>query len=67
MRDPAELMMVAERNADWTEQKHSHNDASFRHRLSVALICFDEHLIAWDDIRRVIQGWRMARFRMRMY
>ncbi len=59
---------MARNHARWNEDQHHHPAVDFRRSLVEALSCLDgdeENNIPWDDVRRVIQGWRIVRFRLR--
>ncbi len=57
-------MQVARNTARWNEDRHSRTAGDFRRGLAELLGCYDESL-PWDDVRRVIQAWCIARFRRR--
>ncbi len=63
-----ERMRAARNIARWHEDQHYRTGADFRRGVAEVLSCFDEDgdgVVPWDDIRRVIQGWCIVRFRLR--
>ncbi len=63
-----ERMRVARNNARWSEDQHYRAAVDFRRDVAETLSCLaadDEAVIPWDDVRRVIQGWCIALFRLR--
>ncbi len=57
-------MRAARNNARWNEDQHYRTAVDFRRDVAELFACFDEAL-PWDDVRHVIQGWCMVRFRLR--
>ncbi len=61
-------MRAARDNARWNEDQHYRTAVDFRRDLAEALSGLhekEEAAIPWDDVRRVIQGWCIVRFRLR--
>ncbi len=61
-------MRAAINNARWDEDQHYHTAVDFRRGVAEVLSCLEENgevIIPWDDVRRVIQGWGIVRFRLR--
>ncbi len=57
-------MRVARNNTRWREDQHHRTAVDFRRGVAELLACCDEAL-PWDDVRRVVQSWAIARFRLR--
>jgi hypothetical protein len=55
---------VAIYRARWREDQHYRTAGDFRREVAKLLGCLDETL-PWDDIRRVIQGWCIVRYKQR--
>ncbi len=58
-------MRVARNYAHWNEDQHYRTDGDFRRDVAELLCC--DHALPWDDVRRVIQAWGIARFRLRWH
>jgi hypothetical protein len=64
-----ERVQVARNSAHWTEDKHYRTPGYFRQGVAEVLTCLEQDAdatIPWDDMQRVIQGWRIVRFRLRL-
>jgi hypothetical protein len=51
----------------WTEAQHYRTTGDFRRDVAETVRCLEENVEAvlpWDDVRRVIQAWVLARFRL---
>ncbi len=59
-----ERMRVARNYVRWSEDQHYRTAVDFRRGVAALLGCVDDAL-PWDDVRRVIQGWGVVRFRQR--
>ncbi len=63
-----ERMRAARNNPRWNEGQHYRTADDFRQGVAEALSCLGanvEDILPWDDVRRVIQGWCIARWRLR--
>ncbi len=61
-------MRAARNNPRWNEDQHYRTTGEFRLDVAEALSCLganEEDILPWDDVRRVIQGWCIARWRLR--
>ncbi len=51
----------------WNEDRHYRTAVGFRRDAAEALRCLEVHgkafFLPWHDVRRVIQGWCIVRFR----
>ncbi len=59
---------IARNHARWREDQHCRTSGDFRRDLAEVLSCLEadeDAIIPWDDVRRVVQGWRIVRFRLR--
>ncbi len=59
-----ERLQSAINSARWNEDQHYRAAVGFRRDAAELLWSLDE-AVPWDDVRRVIQGWCIARFRRR--
>ncbi len=62
-----ERMRAARDHARWNEDQHCRTAMDFRRDMAEALSCLEadeEAILPWDDVRRVMQGWCIARFRL---